>query len=206
MRGKFITFEGCEGVGKSRQIGYVKELFEQKNIEYIATREPGGSEIAEKIRALILDAENAAMCAECEALLYAAARAQHVSEVILPALESGKTVLCDRYIDSSLAYQAYARGLGETFVKDINAFALKAVPDLTLFLDLPPEAAFARKGGADEHDRVELSGAAFHKKVYEGYLKVCETYPGRIVKIDCSGTREQTRAKIAEVLAARGML
>ena len=154
----------------------------------------------------VVDAENAAMCAECEALLYAAARAQHVSEVILPALESGKTVLCDRYIDSSLAYQGYARGLGEEYVASINAFALKECPpDLTLFLNIPPDRAFERKHGADRDDRMEQLGLPFHMRVYEGYLALMAKYP-RICPVDCSGSKTQTSQKIWDILVSRGVV
>ncbi len=201
-----MTFEGCEGAGKSRQIQFVKELFEERKIPYVLTREPGGPAISEKLRAFLLDVENRDMTAECEALVYAAARAQHIEQFILPALERGTTVLCDRYIDSSMAYQGYARGLGMDYIAAINRAAEKAVPDVTIFLDLSPEAAFARKGGADKKDRLELSGMEFHRKVYEGYLRVCEANARRIVKIDCSGTKEQTRARIAAVLKERGIV
>ncbi len=201
-----MTFEGCEGAGKSRQIQFVKELFEERKIPYVLTREPGGPAISEKLRAFLLDVENRDMTAECEALVYAAARAQHIEQFILPALERGTTVLCDRYIDSSMAYQGYARGLGMDYIAAINRAAEKAIPDVTIFLDLSPEAAFARKGGADKKDRLELSGMEFHRKVYEGYLRVCEANARRIVKIDCSGTKEQTRARIAAVLKERGIV
>ena len=201
-----MTFEGCEGAGKSRQIQFVKELFEERKIPYVLTREPGGPAISEKLRAFLLDVENRDMTAECEALVYAAARAQHIEQFILPALERGTTVLCDRYIDSSMAYQGYARGLGMDYIAAINRAAEKAIPDVTIFLDLSPEAAFARKGGADKKDRLELSGMEFHRKVYEGYLRVCEANARRIVKIDCSGTKDQTRARIAAVLKERGIV
>ena len=203
MKGKFITFEGCEGVGKSRQIAYVREFLQNRGVPFILTREPGGPKISEKIREIILDAENKDMSDECEALLYAAARVLHIKQVIAPALEAGKIVLCDRYIDSSFAYQAYARGLGEKFIREINAYAMNFLPDLTLFLDLEPEAAFLRKGGADKSDRVELCGLEFHKKVYAGYLAVAREFPDRIVKIDCSGEKHQTREKILAVLKER---
>ena len=201
-----MTFEGCEGAGKSRQIQFVKELFEERKIPYVLTREPGVPAISEKLRAFLLDVENRDMTAECEALVYAAARAQHIEQFILPALERGTTVLCDRYIDSSMAYQGYARGLGMDYIAAINRAAEKAIPDVTIFLDLSPEAAFARKGGADKKDRLELSGMEFHRKVYEGYLRVCEANARRIVKIDCSGTKDQTRARIAAVLKERGIV
>lgn len=204
MKGKFITFEGCEGVGKSRQLKMLTEKLDSAGVPYVLTREPGGPRISEKIRQIILDKDNDAMTAECEALLYAAARVQHLKEIVTPALEAGKIVICDRYIDSSFAYQSVARGLGFEFVEKVNCFAF--MPDLTIFLDLPPEEAFKRKGGAEQDDRMELSGMDFHKKVYEGYLEVAARFPERIVRIDPSGTKEQTHAKIMETLRLKGIL
>lgn len=207
MKGKFITFEGCEGVGKSRQISMLCEYLDRAGADYTVTREPGGAPISEKIRKIILDGANSEMVGECEALLYAASRVQHINDTIAPSLAAGKLVICDRYIDSSFAYQAYARGLGYQFIDEINRRATSAfMPELTLFLDLPPEKAFARKGGADKGDRLELSGMEFHKKVYEGYLNVCEKFPERIVRIDCSGEKAQTHAKILAALSAKGIL
>ena len=200
-KGKFITLEGCEGVGKSKQISYLKEYFEKNGIPYILTREPGGSKIAEQIRGIILDGNNKEMADGCEALLYAAARVQHLFDTVIPALNEGKIVLCDRYIDSSFAYQAYARGLGFDFVEKINDFAINGyMPDVTLFLNLAPEQAFKRKGGVDANDRVELSGMEFHNAVYQGYLSLAEKYPERIVSIDCSGEKHETHAKIIKAL------
>lgn len=205
MRGKFITIEGCEGAGKSRQIKLLAEYLSNNGIEYVLTREPGGSEIAEKIRAIILDKNNVGMTDECEALLYAAARVQHLSDTVEPALKSGKTVLCDRYIDSSFAYQAYARGLGLDFVRGINDYALKNyMPDITLFLNISPAEAFNRKGGADQSDRLEMSGLDFHNRVYEGYLELLKLFPKRIIPIDCSGEKQQTHANIVAALRAAG--
>lgn len=207
MKGKFITFEGCEGVGKSRQLCMLKEYLDKNGIKYYFTREPGGTSVSEQIRKVILDGNNKEMTDECEALLYAAARAQLVKEEILPRLLRGELVVCDRYIDSSLAYQGYARGLGKDFVERINAFAIKnATPDLTLFLDLAPIDAFKRKGGADSADRLELSGMEFHNKVYKGYLELAKTYPERIAVIDASGEREETSEKIINVLKEKGIL
>lgn len=207
MKGKFITFEGCEGVGKSHQIRYVEEYLKKTGVEYYLTREPGGSEVAEQIRKIILDGKNVSMTNECEALLYAAARVQHLDEIVKPKLQAGILVLCDRYVDSSLAYQGYGRGLGEHFVKQINSYALeKFMPDLTLFLDLEPEKAFLRKGGADKKDRLESSGMAFHKRVYDGYLSLADEYPERIVKIDASGSKEQTHEKIIQALKRGGII
>ena len=204
MKGKFITLEGCEGVGKSRQLKMLTADLDALGIDYITTREPGGPAISEKIREIILDKENAAMSPECEALLYAAARVQHLKETVTPALEAGKLVVCDRYIDSSFAYQSVARGLGFDFVEKINCLAY--MPDLTLFLDLPPDEAFKRKGGAEENDRMELSGMDFHRKVYEGYREVAARYPDRVVSINPRGTKEETHAKIMAALKDKDII
>jgi dTMP kinase len=147
------------------------------------------------------------MTDECEALLYAAARVQLLKEEIKPRLDSGELVLCDRYIDSSFAYQAYARGLGLDFVKTINDYAIKNfTPDVTLFLNLSPEEAFKRKGGVDKTDRVELSGKDFHQKVYNGYLDLAKNNKERIQVIDASGTKEQTHSKIINALKEKGII
>ena len=206
-RGAFITFEGCEGSGKSTQIRLLSERLKREGISHIVTREPGGSDIAEQIRAIILSGKNTAMCDECEALLYAAARAQHLRERVQPELERGTLVLCDRFVDSSLAYQGYARGLGMKFIEEINAFALRDFrPDLTLFLNISPKSAFERKHGADENDRMEQLGLNFHSRVYEGYLKLAESYPERIVKVDCSGTKWDTAGNIYNILKNRKII
>lgn len=207
MKGKFITFEGCEGVGKSRQIQLLEEYLIKNGIKYYFTREPGGTEISEQIRAIILDGKNLAMTNECEALLYAAARVQLIKEEIEPRLNRGELVFCDRYVDSSLAYQGKARGLGYDFIKSINSYAFNGfMPDLTIFLNLSPEEAFKRKGGADSADRVELSGMEFHRKVYEGYLELARENPNRFSVIDASGTREQTSGKIIAALKEKGII
>lgn len=206
MKGKLITFEGCEGSGKSTQLKLLAEKLDNLGVDYIMTREPGGSAIAEQIRAVILDGKNTAMCDECEALLYAASRVQLLKEVIVPALESGKLVICDRYVDSSLAYQGIARGLGEDFIASINAAALgKYAPDMTIFLDISPEDAFRRKNGADKDDRMEQQGMAFHKKVYQGYRRLAEKYP-RIRSVDCSGTKYETSDKIWQLFKQNGIV
>ena len=207
MKGKFVSFEGCEGVGKSRQIKLLEEYMNKNKIKYYLTREPGGTTVSEQIRSVILDGKNVSMTDECEALLYAAARVQLLKENVKPRLDNGELVLCDRYIDSSLAYQGYARGLGVEFVEKINDYAIKNfMPDYTVFLKLPPEQAFLRKGGVDKSDRLELSGLEFHKKVYEGYLALAEKYPERYIVIDASGEKEQTHAKIVSALKEKGIL
>ena len=207
MKGKFITFEGCEGVGKSRQIKLLEEYLKENNIQYYFTREPGGTAISEQIRAIILDGKNSEMTDECEALLYAAARAQLIKQEIAPRLNRGELVFCDRFVDSSLAYQGKARGLGYDFIKSINSFVMENyMPDLTIFLNLSPEDAFKRKGGADSADRVEVSGMDFHNKVYEGYLELAKENPERFAVIDASGTKAETSAKIIAALKEKGII
>ncbi|MBE5736896.1 MAG: dTMP kinase [Clostridiales bacterium] len=203
----FITFEGCEGVGKSRQIKELENYLKTNGIPYYLTREPGGTPVSEQIRKVILDGKNTSMTDECEALLYASARVQLLKEVVKPKLDAGELVLCDRYIDSSLAYQGYARGLGVDFVEKINDYAIKNfMPDFTVFLDLPPELAFKRKGGVDKNDRLELSGMDFHQKVYQGYKDLAKKYSSRFIVIDASGTREQTHQKIIDALKEKGVI
>ena len=163
--------------------------------------------ISEKIRALILDGKNTLMTDECEALLYAASRVQLLDEIIKEKLENGELVFCDRYIDSSFAYQGFGRGLGLEFVENINSYALKNFsPNYTVFLNLPPEQAFKRKGGVDKNDRLELSGMEFHNRVYEGYLALAKKYSDRFIVIDASGTKEQTHAKIISALKEKGVI
>lgn len=207
MRGKFITFEGCEGVGKSRQIKMLEEYLQKEKIDYYLTREPGGTPVSEQIRSIILDGKNSSMTDECEALLYAAARVQLLNEVIKQKLESGVLVICDRYVDSSIAYQGYARGLGVDFVSKINSYAIKNfTPDYTLFLDLTPEKAFARKGGVDKNDRVELSGIEFHNKVYAGYKEIAQKDKARVIEIDAGGEVQETHKKIIGALKEKGVI
>lgn len=207
MKGKFITFEGCEGVGKSRQIKMLESYLRENGINYYLTREPGGTPVSEQIRSVILDGKNVSMTDECEALLYASARVQLLKEVIKPRLDNGELVLCDRYIDSSLAYQGYARGLGVDFVEKINDYAVKNfMPDYTVFLSLPPEQAFKRKGGVDKTDRLELSGMEFHNRVYQGYLELSKRYKERFIVIDASGEKEETHAKIINALKDKGII
>ncbi|MBP3423140.1 MAG: dTMP kinase [Clostridia bacterium] len=206
-RGKFITFEGCDGCGKSTQLKMMSDYLTKEGVPHIFTREPGGGKISEAIREILLSGKNSEMTDECEALLYAAARVQHLSDRVEPALAKGELVICDRYVDSSLAYQAYARGLGTDFITKINAFALENyLPDVTVFIDLTPEAAFRRKKGADENDRLEQAGMAFHNRVYAGYKKLAEENPNRFVCIDGNKTPQEIFEKIVEALQERGCL
>lgn len=207
MKGKFITFEGCEGVGKSCQIRLLEQYLKDHNIEYYLTREPGGTEISEQIRSIILDKNNYKMADETEALLYASARTQLVKEFLLPKLKDGKLVFCDRYLDSSFAYQCFARGVDMNFVKSVNAYAIdNCMPDYTVFLCLPPKQAFLRKGGVDTGDRVELSGMDFHEKVYNGYVELSKIYKDRFIVIDASGTKQETHQKIINALKDKGVI
>lgn len=206
MIGKFITFEGCEGSGKSTQLKLLSEYLTKAGVDFILTREPGGSGISEDIRKIILNGKNTAMCDECEALLYAAARIQHLREVIAPALEAGKLVVCDRYVYSSLAYQGYARGLGEKFIEEINALALENYPpDLTVFLDISPVEAFKRKHGADKNDRIEQMGLSFHEKVYQGYKALLAKHPD-ICAVYCGGDKEETAENIKKLLREKQII
>ena len=203
----FITLEGCEGVGKSRQIRLLEEYLKQNDRKYYLTREPGGTVVSEQIRNVILDGKNVSMTDECEALLYAAARVQLLKEVVKPKLDNGELVLCDRYIDSTFAYQGYARGLSLEFIEKINDYAIKNfMPDYTIFLNLSPKDAFIRKGGVDTGDRLELSGIEFHNKVYQGYLDLAKKYSERFIVIDASGTVSQTHQKIINALKEKGVI
>ncbi|WP_458460145.1 dTMP kinase [Paenibacillus sp.] len=196
-RGKFITLEGGEGSGKTTMIGRIGSYFEQRGIPYVVTREPGGIEIAEKIRSIILDPLHTAMDARTEALLYAAARSQHLAEKVEPALRAGKAVICDRFVDSSLVYQGYARGLGIENVWAINRFAIgDLMPDVTLYLDIDPEVGLARIDAHDgrEVNRLDLENLEFHRKVREGYFLLKEQFPKRIRVIDASMKQEDVLA------------
>ena len=206
-KGKFITFEGCDGCGKSTQLKLLSAYLTQNGVEHIFTREPGGGKISEAIREILLNGKNTEMSDECEALLYAAARAQHLTEKVAPALAENKLVVCDRYVDSSIAYQAYGRNLGEEFVRKINSYALdNYLPDCTIFIELTPEEAFQRKHGADENDRLEQAGMAFHERVYAGYKALAQEHSARIVCVDGNKTPEEIFADVLQILKAKNCL
>lgn len=202
MKGYFISVEGGDGSGKSTQIKKIEAYLRERGQEVLLTREPGGTPMAEKIRELILDPANKALTGRAEMLLYAASRAQHVEEKILPALAAGKTVLSDRFTDSSIAYQAYGRGLGDV-VAEVNRIATGGKqPDLTIFLNIAPVVGMARKGRQDGHtlDRLEQEKAAFHEKVYEGYLALAKENSARIANIDADRNAEAVFAEIKKEL------
>lgn len=207
MKGKLITFEGCEGVGKSTQINMLKDYLKASGQQALFLREPGGNPISEKIRSLILDPTNTDMTDMCEAMLYSSARSQLIGQVIAPAIDEGQLVICDRFIDSTIAYQGFARGLGVQTVKTMNELVCgEYMPNCTIFLDLPPTESFKRKGGQDKNDRIELESIDFHNKVYEGYLKAAELYPDRFVRISPRGTKQDTHTAIIRTLKARGII
>lgn len=201
MRGLFITLEGPDGSGKSTIIKLLGDYLKDKGIEFIITREPGGTLIGEEIRHIVLDEKNTEMGSETEALLYAAARGQHVHEKILPSLEAGKLVLCDRFMLSSLAYQGVGRGLGIEKVKAINDFAIRGIyPDLILFFHVDPEVTLERKTAKLGGDRLEQEGNDFHRNVYEGYMELLKMYPQNIKTIDATKSiKEVLKQSIKEV-------
>lgn len=200
-KGIFITIEGTDGAGKSTQIPFIKGFLEKKGYKVLLTREPGGTEIGEKIRNLLLDKENKEMCDMTEALLYAASRAQHIKELIVPALEQGKAVLCDRFVDSSIAYQGKGRELGLETVKSINDFATCGLePDLTILLDLDPEKGLERVKENNAVDRLEQEKLDFHKKVYKGYKDLSNLYPNRIKVISADQSIQKTSSDIENKL------
>ena len=206
-KGIFITMEGPDGSGKSTQIQYMKEYFEVNNIPCLFTREPGGTVIGEKLREIILDKGNDEMCDMTEALLYAASRAQHVEELIKPALNEGRVVVCDRFIDSSIAYQGYGRALGDA-VRVINENAVcGCMPDVTFLMELDPSIGKSRIC-QDVQDRLELEKLEFHNRVYEGYKEIAKLYSNRFVEINAAREKEEIREDIIghldKVLCNRG--
>ena len=201
--GIFISLEGGEGAGKSTLIPFLHRYLEEQGREVIVTREPGGIEIAEQIRKVILDPKNTRMDARTEALLYAAARRQHFVERVIPALQQGKVVLCDRFIDSSLAYQGYARGLGIDAVYSINRFAVEeGLPDVTLYFDIQPELGLSRIEADQQREvnRLDLEKLDFHHKVREGYLQLIQRFPVRIHLIDASQSVERVLEQAIKII------
>lgn len=199
----FFTFEGPEGAGKTTVLKMIVSKLQEEGKEVIATREPGGSVIAEEIRQVILNPIHKEMDAKTEALLYAAARSQHFVEIIEPALREGKVVLCDRFIDSSLAYQGIGRGLGIEGVKSINQFAIgERMPDMTILFDLDPEIGLERINSHKDREinRLDVESLAFHKKVRKAYLMLAKEFPERIFVIDASKPLEEVYQNVWKVL------
>jgi len=199
-RGTFIAFEGVEGAGKGTQVDLARKFLEEQGHDVLVTREPGGTALGERLRDTLLDRNHESVDARAEALLFAASRAQHVSRVIRPALEEGKVVLCDRYLDSSLAYQGSGRGLGEQDVLSLNVWATQGLfPDLVILLNLEADQGLSRVG--DEQDRIESEDEAFHAKVADAFIRIAEDHPERFRVIDAAGPPDVVHSRVREELA-----
>jgi dTMP kinase len=203
LKGKFITFEGPDGAGKTTVLEMLMKDIKQSGIDAVFTREPGGINIAEKIRDVILNKEHTEMDARTEALLYAAARRQHLVEKVIPIINNGKSVFCDRFIDSSLAYQGYARGLGIDEVLSINEFAINGfMPDLTFYFKVDPEIGLKRiaRNTGREKNRLDLEDLSFHIKVQEGYEKIINRFQERIIVINANQSIEEVLNEVKNAL------
>lgn len=199
MKGKFITFEGSEGCGKSTQSKMLADYLRKKGRRVAYLREPGGVKISEKIRNILLDAGNSGMSPECEMLLYMAARAQLVSDIIKPALLKGKIVVCDRFLDSTLAYQGYGLGMDINLIKQVGRVATQGInPDLTIFLDLPVKKGLKHR--ESKEDRIEQRSLQYHSRVRNGYLKLARIEPSRIKVVKVRENKYCTQDKIREII------
>lgn len=205
-KGHFITVEGIDGVGKSTQAALIEAVLDSAGHDVLRLREPGGVKISEQIRAILLDPANAEMGDVCELLLYEAARAQLVHQVIRPALAAGKTVVCDRFYDSTTAYQAFADGLDRNMVSQANELAVDGCrPDLTLVFDLPVEDALRRRSGREVEDRLELKGLEFQERVAAGFRAVAVDEPDRVKLIDAGGSIAEVFSGVAAELRSAGL-
>lgn len=205
-KGHFITVEGIDGVGKSTQAALIEAVLDSAGYDVLRLREPGGVKISEQIRAILLDPANAEMGDACELLLYEAARAQLVHQVIRPALAAGKTVVCDRFYDSTTAYQAFADGLDRNMVSQANELAVDGCrPDLTLVFDLPVEDALRRRSGREAEDRLELKGLEFQERVAAGFRAVAADEPDRVKLIDAGGSIAEVFSGVAAELRSAGL-
>lgn len=205
-KGHFITVEGIDGVGKSTQAALIEAVLDSAGYDVLRLREPGGVKISEQIRAILLDPANAEMGDACELLLYEAARAQLVHQVIRPALAAGKTVVCDRFYDSTTAYQAFADGLDRNMVSQANELAVDGCrPDLTLVFDLPVEDALRRRSGREAEDRLELKGLEFQERVAAGFRAVAADEPDRVKLIDAGESIAEVFSGVAAELRSAGL-
>ena len=206
MRGKFITFEGPEGGGKSTQVQNLAEWLRKQGKKVVVTREPGGTRMSELIRALVRDEMEDPPVTRCEVLLFLAARAQVVSQVIRPALAHGEWVVCDRFADSTFAYQGYGRGIDVQLLKNFNDFVTEGlVPDLTILLDVPPEVSRTRLAArqastSDTGDRIEAAGEMFHRRLREGFLDLAKAEPKRFTVIDASKSIDKVAAAVQKTV------
>ncbi|MEK7165445.1 MAG: dTMP kinase [Patescibacteria group bacterium] len=198
QRGYFITFEGGEGAGKSIQVEILTSHLHEDNYPIVVTREPGGTRIGEQVRDITHSQENVDLESTTEAYLMAAARAQHVSQIIEPALEAGKIVVCDRYVDSSIAYQGYGRKLGAATISQLNELAINgAIPNLTILLDIDTEKGLRRRHKSTKSkDRLDVQQRDFYERVHRGYLELVENHPSRFVKVDASRSIEKVAVEI----------
>lgn len=197
MKSLFISFEGLEGSGKSTQAALLASRLKEEGFDILVTREPGGTRIGELIRNITHGRENVDLTAVTEAYLMAASRAQHIREIIRPALEAGKIVIADRFIDSSLSYQGYGRELGEETIEQLNHLAIDGIlPNLTIFLDVPLEVGFSRRNHTEKIDRLDLQQKDFYERVYRGYKKLAEKYKERYFVVDSTKSIEEVAGKI----------
>lgn len=202
MRGKFITFEGSEGCGKSTQSRLLAQYLKRKGYRVVYLREPGGAKISEKIRQMLLDTKNEGMSPVCEMLLYMASRSQVVEEVIAPEMEKGKIIICDRFLDSTLAYQGFGLGMSLKLIKYIGNFATCGIePDLTIFLDLPVEKGLKHRKVSC--DRIEKRSLSYHERVRNGYLKIARQEPGRMKVVRVETDKSVTQEKIRKLVVSR---
>ena len=203
MKGFFISFEGFDGCGKTTQINLLERYLTEKGYEVLVTREPGGTSIGEQIRDIALSPKSKNMDKKTEALLYLASRIQHLNEVILPAINENKIVLCDRFIDSSIAYQGFGRELGFDYIYNLNKSVIgENLPIITLFLDIDFEVGIKRKKSQKNHflDRMELEKFEFHKRVYDGYKHICRTFPYRIKTINANDSIIDVQKNIEKLI------
>lgn len=199
--GLFIVFEGIEGAGKSVQTGLLASHLRKEGYKVKVTREPGGTRIGEQIRAITHSLENVDLDSKTEAYLMAASRAQHVAEIIKPALEKGKIVVCDRFVDSSIAYQGYGRGLSADTIRDLNRLAVNdVVPDLVILLDVPVAMGLALREGSVKKDRMDLQQKDFYQRVYQGYLELAKDAPAQYVVIDAAAPEAAVASKVWEAV------
>ena len=209
-RGLFITFEGIDGCGKSTQLSLAARSLRERGLDVVVTREPGGTPIAEKIREILISPENSEMVNECELLLYLAARAQHVHQTIIPALEEGKIILCDRFQEATFAYQGFGRSFSLKLLKDLNAFATGSLnPDCTLIFDISEQVSRIRLEAINKgKDRLEQNGIEFFKRIRNGYHELAKAEPSRIVLIygerSISEVSDLVRSRIDALLQSRG--
>lgn len=207
--GFFITFEGIEGSGKTTQIRKAGDYLDTRNIPFIITEEPGGTELGSELRQILLNRTSLHIVEKAELLLFAADRAQHIEEIVLPAMKGGKVVLCDRFSDATVAYQGYGRGLGLEFITVVNNFSSQSLtPDLTLLFDIPVETGLERikkrasqMGKVPLDDRFESEKTEFHQRIRDGYLSLLRDEPDRIRLIDGSGTMDEVTQKVCHYMA-----